>query len=78
MELNDEMQLAAQNGENLTVVRCHEGKVDFLGGTLNAEKTHITFQSAHFSTYAVVAMDSVVTSAKTFDGITLAQLMEQE
>ena len=68
--LNEKMQQAAKDGKTLLVVRCHEGVCDFLNGTLNATKTEITVQSAHFSTYAVVALEKEV--AKTFDaGIAL-------
>lgn len=64
--LSAEMQQAAKDGKTLLVVRCHEGKCDYLNGTLNAEKTEITIQSAQFSTYAVIAVKS--DAAKTFDG----------
>lgn len=64
--LSAEMQQAAKDGKTLLVVRCHEGKCDYLNGTLNAEKTEITIQSAQFSTYAVIAVESG--AAKTFDG----------
>lgn len=64
--LSAEMQQAAKDGKTLLVVRCHEGKCDYLNGTLNAEKTEITIQSAQFSTYAVIAVES--DAAKTFDG----------
>lgn len=64
--LSTEMQQAAKDGKTLLVVRCHEGKCDYLNGTLNAEKTEITIQSAQFSTYAVIAVGS--DAAKTFDG----------
>lgn len=64
--LSTEMQQAAKDGKTLLVVRCHEGKCDYLNGTLNAEKTEITIQSAQFSTYAVIAVES--DAAKTFDG----------
>ena len=77
VDLNDEMQKAAKEGKTIYVARAHDGKVTFIEGTLNAEKTKFTFDSSKFSTYALVASDSkVVTSPKTADaGILLAVSM---
>ncbi len=77
VELNAEMQKAAKEGKTIYVARAHDGKVTFIEGTLNAEKTQFTFDSSKFSTYALVAFDSqTVTSPKTADaGIFMAVSM---
>lgn len=77
VDLNDEMQKAAKEGKTIYVARAHDGKVTFIEGTLNAEKTQFTFDSSKFSTYALVAFDgATVTSAKTADaGIFMAVSM---
>jgi hypothetical protein len=77
VDLNAEMQKAAKEGKTIYVARAHDGKVAFIEGTLNADKTKLTFDSSKFSTYALVASDSkVVTSPKTADaGIRLAVSM---
>lgn len=66
IDLNDDLQKAAKDGKKIAVIRCHGGKTEFLNSTLNAAKTAVTFSSADFSTYAVVALDKVK-SADTFD-----------
>lgn len=66
IDLNDDLQKAAKDGKKIAVIRCHGGKTEFLNSTLNAAKTAVTFSSANFSTYAVVALDKVK-SADTFD-----------
>lgn len=72
VDLNAEMQKAAKEGKTIYVARAHDGKVTFIEGTLNAEKTQFTFDSSKFSTYALVALDGeTVTSAKTADPIGL-------
>ena len=60
------MTKAAKDGKDIAVVRVHDGKAEFLSAKLNAAKTKVTFSSADFSTYAVVALNKA-TSAKTFD-----------
>ena len=77
VDLNAEMQKAAKEGKTIYVARAHDGKVTFIEGTLNAEKTQFTFDSSKFSTYALVAFDSqTVTSPKTADaGIFMAVSM---
>ena len=60
VDLSSELQKAAKDGKHIYVVRCHEDKTDFLEATLNAAKTKVTFDTAHFSTYAVVALDKAV------------------
>ena len=67
VDLTAEMQQAAKDGKRICVTRAHEGKVSIIDGTLNGEKTTFTFDSSKFSTYAIVALDGVV-SPKTFDG----------
>lgn len=66
VELSAALQKAAKDGKQIAVVRCHDGKTTFLDTKLNAAKTKITFSSADFSTYAVVALEKQ-TSAQTFD-----------
>lgn len=66
IELSDELTKAAKDGKDIAVVRVHDGKAEFLSAKLNAAKTKVTFSSADFSTYAVVALNKA-TSAKTFD-----------
>jgi hypothetical protein len=77
VDLNAEMQKAAKEGKTIYVARAHDGKVTFIEGTLNAEKTQFTFDSSKFSTYALVAFDSqTVISPKTADaGIFMAVSM---
>ena len=77
VDLNAEMQKAAKEGKTIYVARAHDGKVAFIEGTLNADKTKLTFDSSKFSTYALVAFDSeTITSAQTADaGILLAVSM---
>lgn len=66
IELSAELTKAAKDGKDIAVVRVHDGKAEFLSAKLNAAKTKVTFSSADFSTYAVVALNKA-TSAKTFD-----------
>lgn len=66
IDLSADLQKAAKDGKHIAVVRCHDGKTTFLDAKLNAAKTQVTFSSADFSTYAVVAMEKQ-TSAQTFD-----------
>ena len=66
LDLSADLQKAAKDGKHIAVVRCHDGKATFIDGKLNAAKTKITFSSADFSTYAVVALEKQ-TSAQTFD-----------
>lgn len=66
IELSADMTKAAKDGKQIVVVRAHDGKAEFISGTLNAAKTKITFSSADFSTFAVVALNKT-TSAQTFD-----------
>ena len=66
IELSDELTKAAKDGKDIAVVRVHDGKAEFLSAKLNSAKTKVTFSSADFSTYAVVALNKA-TSAKTFD-----------
>ena len=66
IDLSADLQKAAKDGKHIAVVRCHDGKITFLDTKLNAAKTQVTFSSADFSTYAVVAMEKQ-TSAQTFD-----------
>ena len=66
IELSDELTKAAKDGKDIAVVRVHDGKAEILSAKLNAAKTKVTFSSADFSTYAVVALNKT-TSAKTFD-----------
>lgn len=66
VDLGADLQKAAKDGKHIAVVRCHEGKITFLETQLNATKTKVTFSSSDFSTYAVVAVDKVI-SAQTFD-----------
>lgn len=66
IELSDELTKAAKDGKQIAVVRVHDGKAEFLSAKLNSAKTKVTFSSADFSTYAVVALNKA-TSAKTFD-----------
>lgn len=77
VDLNAEMQKAAKEGKTIYVARAHDGKVTFIEGTLNAEKTQFTFDSSKFSTYALVAFDSqTVVAPKTADaGIFMAVSM---
>lgn len=66
VDLSAELQKAAKDGKHIAVVCCHDGTTTFLDTKLNASKSQITFASAEFSTYAVVAVDGIE-SPKTSD-----------
>lgn len=75
LDLSADLQKAAKEGKYICVVRVHNGKVDFLDGKLNADKTKITVSSSKFSTYAVVAMEKKVSADTSDSGIMLYGVM---
>lgn len=68
VKLDAAMQQAAKDGKPIYVIRVHDGKTQFIKGTLSSDKTEYKFCSTDFSTFALVAMDKqVVGSADTGD-----------
>lgn len=68
VKLDAAMQQAAKDGKPIYVIRVHDGKTQFIKGTLSSDKTEYKFCSTDFSTFALVAMDKqVVGSVDTGD-----------
>ena len=68
VKMDAAMQQAAKDGKPIYVIRVHDGKTQFIKGTLSSDKTEYKFCSTDFSTFALVAMDKqVVGSADTGD-----------
>lgn len=60
VKLDAAMQQAAKDGKPIYVIRVHDGKTQFIKGTLSSDKTEYKFCSTDFSTFALVAMDKQV------------------